>query len=460
MRDCVRFSPQSQTMQTGDTFLLFDCQKQTGTDFTYFVHLAKCLALTFAVLGFSYSAKADWTEFRGPLGTGHIPDGNELPSEWSESKNVDWKVTLPGRAWSSPVVFGDDIWLTTADEKGHKLTAIAVDAKSGKIVFEEQLFYVEKPQYVHKFNTYASPTPVIEGEHVYLTWGSPGTACLNAKTRKVLWKRSDFVCDHFRGSGSSPIIHGDLLILTFDGADHQYIAAIHKRTGKTVWSTDRSVDFQDLGADGKPFRDGDMRKGYSTPLVIRHDGVTQLISIGAMACYAYEPETGKEIWRVTERAQHSASTRPVFGHGLLFYPTGFAKGQLLAVDPGAKGESADTHIKWRLKRGVSNKPSILLIEDHIYMIADGGVASCVEAKTGKIAWSERVGGNYSASPVTDGKRIFFLSEEGKTTVVAASPEYRVIATNHLDSGFMASPAVHNDSLILRTKTHLYRIAEP
>tara|TARA_Y100001968_G_scaffold328683_1_gene376343 strand:- start:979 stop:2322 length:1344 start_codon:yes stop_codon:yes gene_type:complete len=447
-------------MQTGDTFLLFDCQKRTGTDFTYFVHLAKHLALTFAVLGFSYSAKADWTEFRGPFGTGHIPDGNELPSEWSESKNVDWKVTLPGRAWSSPVVFGDDIWLTTADEKGHKLTAIAIDAKSGKIVFEKQLFYVEKPQYAHKFNTYASPTPVIEGEHVYLTWGSPGTACLNAKTRKVLWKRSDFVCDHFRGSGSSPIIHGDLLILTFDGADHQYIAAIHKRTGKTVWSTDRSVDFQDLGADGKPFRDGDMRKGYSTPLVIRHDGVTQLISIGAMACYAYEPETGKEIWRVTERAQHSASTRPVFGHGLLFYPTGFAKGQLLAVDPGAKGESADTHIKWRLKRGVSNKPSILLIEDHIYMIADGGVASCVEAKTGKIAWSERVGGNYSASPVTDGKRIFFLSEEGKTTVVAASPEYRVIATNHLDSGFMASPAVHNDSLILRTKTHLYRIAEP
>ncbi|MEE2941802.1 MAG: PQQ-binding-like beta-propeller repeat protein [Verrucomicrobiota bacterium] len=447
-------------MQTGDTFLLFDCQKRTGTDFTYFVHLAKCLALTFAVLGFSYSAKADWTEFRGPLGTGHIPDGNELPSEWSESKNVDWKVTLPGRAWSSPVVFGDDIWLTTADEKGHKLTAIAIDAKSGKIVFEKQLFYVEKPQYAHKFNTYASPTPVIEGEHVYMTWGSPGTACLNAKTRKVLWKRSDFVCDHFRGSGSSPIIHGDLLILTFDGADHQYIAALHKRTGKTVWSTDRSVDFQDLGADGKPFRDGDMRKGYSTPLVIRHDGVTQLISIGAMACYAYEPETGKEIWRVTERAQHSASTRPVFGHGLLFYPTGFAKGQLLAVDPGAKGESADTHIKWRLKRGVSNKPSILLIKDHIYMIADGGVASCVEAKTGKIAWSERVGGNYSASPVTDGKRIFFLSEEGKTTVVAASPEYRVIATNQLDSGFMASPAVHNDSLILRTKTHLYRIAEP
>jgi len=184
-----------------------------------------------------------------------------------------------------------------------------------------------------------------------------------------------------------------------------------------------------------------------------------LISIGAMACYAYEPETGKELWRITERAQHSASTRPVYGHGLLFYPTGFAKGQLLAVDPGAKGESAETHIKWRLKRSVSNKPSVLLIGDHVYMIADGGITSCVEAKTGKVVWSERVGGNYSASPVTDGERIFFFSEEGKTTAIAAKPEYKVLATSQLDGGFMASPAVHGTAWILRTKTHLYRIGK-
>jgi len=421
--------------------------------------LAKGLALGSAVLGLAAAAQADWTEFRGPLGTGHIPSGQALPSEWSESKNVDWKVALPGRAWSSPVVAGDTVWLTTADEKGYKLTALAVDAKSGKIVFEKQLFQIEKPQFAHKFNTYASPTPIVEGDRVYLTWGSPGTACVDAVTKAVLWKRDDFVCDHFRGSGSSPIIHDNLLILTFDGADYQYVAALDKRTGKTVWRTDRSVDFQDLGADGKPFRDGDMRKGYSTPLVIEHDGVMQLISIGAMACYAYEPETGKELWRITERAQHSASSRPVYGHGLLFYPTGFAKGQLLAVDPGAKGEAADSHIKWRLKRSVSNKPSVLLIGDHVYMIADGGIASCVEAKTGKVVWSERVGGNYSASPVTDGERIFFFSEEGKTTAIKAKPEYKVLATSQLDGGFMASPAVHGAGWILRTKTHLYRIGD-
>ena len=414
-----------------------------------------CIGLVFAML---ITVQADWPQFRGPLGTGFIPNGGKLPAEWNESKNIDWKIALPGRAWSSPVVSGDTLWLTNADEKGHELSVISIDAKSGKLGFIKQLFHVDKPQYAHKFNTYASPTPIIEGRYVYLTWGSAGTACLNTKTKKVLWTRDDFVCDHFRGSGSSPILYENLLILTFDGADFQYVAALDKRTGKTIWKTNRSVDFQDLGADGKPFRDGDVRKGYSTPHIIKHGGITQLISIGAMACYSYDPLSGREIWRITERAQHSASTRPVYGQGLVFYPTGFAKGQLLAVDPGARGEAAETHIKWRLKRSVGNKPSILLIKEHIYMIADGGVASCVEAKSGKVLWSERIGGNYSASPVTDGKRIFFFSEEGKTTVVAAKPEYNVLAINQLEDGFMASPAVHKQTFILRTKSHLYRIA--
>ena len=182
------------------------------------------------------TVQADWSQFRGPLGTGFIPNGGKLPAEWNESKNIDWKIALPGRAWSSPVVSGDTLWLTNADEKGHELSVISIDAKSGKLGFTKQLFHVDKPQYAHKFNTYASPTPIIEGSYVYLTWGSAGTACLNTKTKKVLWTRDDFVCDHFRGSGSSPILHENLLILTFDGADFQYIAALDKRTGKTILS--------------------------------------------------------------------------------------------------------------------------------------------------------------------------------------------------------------------------------
>ena len=419
--------------------------------------LTKCLVLAALFVAATTVALADWPQFRGPLGTGHIPGGQALPAEWSETKNVDWKVALPGRAWSSPVVWVDKIWLTTADEKGNKLTGLCVDANNGKIIFEKQLFHIVDPQFAHKFNSYGSPTPVVEARRVYLTWGSPGTACLDTKTNKVLWARDDFVCDHFRGAVSSPILYKNLLILTFDGADHQFVAALDKHTGKTVWRTKRSVDFQDLNTNGEPFRDGDLRKGYSTPLVIQHGGVTQLISIGAMACYAYDPLAGRELWRVTERAQHSASTRPVYGHGMLFYPTGFAKGQLLAVDPAAKGEAADTHIRWRLKRSAPNKPSVLLIGELIFMIDDGGIATCVEAKSGNVVWSERVGGNYSASPVTDGKRIFFFSEEGKTTAIAAAREFKILAESQLDGGFMASPAVHGDTWILRTKTYLYRI---
>ncbi len=424
------------------------------------VTVALCITL-FALSDFClkkcWGNEGDWPQFRGPLGTGHIPGDQALPAEWSETKNVDWKVALSGRAWSSPVVWDDKIWLTTADEKGHKLTGLCVNANSGKIILEKQLFSVAKPQFAHKFNSYASPTPVVEEGRVYLTWGSPGTACLDTETKEVLWTRDDFVCDHFRGAGSSPILHKNLLILTFDGADHQFITALDKRTGKTVWRTKRSVDFQDLNTNGEPFRDGDLRKGYSTPHVIRHNGVTQLISVGAMAGYAYDPMTGRELWRITERAQHSASTRPVYGHGLLFYPTGFAKGQLLAVDPGASGEATGTHIRWRLKRSVSNKPSVLLIDELIFMIDDGGIASCIEAKTGNIVWSERVGGNFSASPATDGRRIFFFSEEGKATAIAAARQFEILAESQLDGGFMASPAVRGTAWILRTKTHLYRI---
>ena len=169
--------------------------------------LAKCLVLAALFVAATTVALADWPQFRGPLGSGHIPGGQALPSEWSETKNIDWKVALPGRAWSSPVVFGDKIWLTTADEKGNKLTGLCVDANNGKIIFEKQLFHIVDPQFAHKFNSYGSPTPVVEAGRVYLTWGSPGTACLDTKTNKALWTRDDFVCDHFRGAGSSPILH-------------------------------------------------------------------------------------------------------------------------------------------------------------------------------------------------------------------------------------------------------------
>ncbi len=412
------------------------------------------LAILFSTIPLS---AAHWNQFRGPQGNGHTTA--KLPLKWGEQDNIKWKTAIPGRGWSSPIVWANQIWLTTATPDGKELSVLCLNAVTGKIMDQKKLFDVEKPQFAHKFNSYASPTPVIESGRVYLTWGSPGIACVDTKTFKVIWTRRDLACDHFRGAGSSPILWDDLLINNHDGADHQYVFALNKNNGRTVWLTKRSVDFQDLDPDGKPKRDGDLRKAYSTPHIIQLNGKEVLLSQGAMAHYAYEPTTGRELWRIIERKQHSASSRPVFGHGLCYFTTGFAKGQLLAVEPKKTKDPSRTNIVWRLARsGVPEKPSLLLIKNHIYMIDDqGGLVTCVTAKTGKELWSERIGGNYSASPITVKDRIYFFSEKGKATIIVAGQKFKKLAINQLDAGFMASPAVHGNALILRTKTHLYRI---
>lgn len=425
--------------------------------------------LCFALCGvLTHAADENWPQFRGPDGDGHS-SSKSLLLNWSENQNVRWKTPIHGRGWSSPVVWGKQIWMTTATEDGRELFAVCVARDTGKVVHDLKLFDIEKPQFAHQFNSYASPTPVIEEGRVYVTFGSPGTACLDTSTGKVLWERRDFECNHFRGAGSSPILYRGLLLMNYDGSDHQFAVALDKNTGKTVWRVERSIDYKDLGPDGKPQAEGDYRKAFSTPHVAELDGKPVLISQGAKASYGYDPVTGKELWRVEERTCHSASARPVVGFGLAFLPTGWSQGQLLAVRPGRNGEVLDANddsasdgakslkLEWKTKRTVSRKPSPLLIDDLLFMIEDGGVATCLEAKTGAEIWRDRVGGNYSASPITAGGRIFFFSEEGKGTVIGAGREFRKLAENTLDDGFMASPAVAGNALILRTRTALYRI---
>jgi outer membrane protein assembly factor BamB len=403
-------------------------------------------------------AADNWPQFRGPDGNGHS-DARGLPLTWSETQNVVWKTAIHDRGWSSPVVHGDQIWLTTATADGRRLYAVCVDRATGRVVRDMKLFEVAAPQYAHPFNTYASPTPVIEAGRVYITFGSAGTACVDTRSFKVLWERRDIECNHFRGAGSSPIIFGNLLIMHFDGSDHQFVLALDKRTGRTVWRTNRSIDFQDIGPDGKIAAEGDMRKAFSTPHVAAINGRPELISLGAKAAYGYDPFTGQELWRVEERAQHSASTRPVLGHGMIFFPTGFSAGQLFAVRMGGRGLITDTHVAWRVKRGVSNKPSILLIDDLIYMIGDTGIASCVEAKTGQVVWQQRVGGEYSASPVYADGKIWLFSEDGKTTAIRPGRAFEKLGESQLDDGFLASPAVAGRAFYLRTRTHLYRVEQ-
>jgi outer membrane protein assembly factor BamB len=401
-------------------------------------------------------ASEHWPQFRGPQGDGHS-DAQNLPLDWSEAKNVAWKTAIHDRGWSSPIIYGDQIWLTTASPDGRKLYALCLDRKTGRILKDMKLFDVAEPQYAHPFNSYASPTPVIEPGRVYVTFGSAGTACIDTKSFKVLWERRDIECNHFRGSGSSPILFQNLLFMNFDGSDHQFVIALDKRTGKTAWLTKRSIDFQDLDANGKPAADGDWRKAFATPHVALLNGRLELISLGAKAAYSYNPLNGQELWRVEERNQHSASTRPVFGHGMIFFPTGFSTGQLFAVRTGGSGLITDTHVAWKVKRGVSNKPSILLVNDLIYMINDVGIASCLEAKTGEIVWQQRLGGEYTASPVYADGKIWLFSEDGKTSVIRHGRSFELLAQNQLDEGFLASAAIAGKAFYLRTRTHLYRI---
>ncbi len=404
----------------------------------------------------AFTAHANWPQFLGPDGNGIAATGKP-PLKWSETENVKWKTPVHGKAWCSPVIRGDQIWVTSATEDGRELSVLQLDKHTGKIALDQKLFDIADPQFCHKFNSYASPTPVIETGRVYVTFGSPGTACLDTKTGKVLWQRTDIECNHYRAAGSSPIVYGDLLIMNFDGSDHQFMIALDKQTGKTAWRTERSIDHKDLGPDGKPEAEGDFRKAFATPHVGTLHGKPVLVSVGAKAAYGYDPLTGKEYFRVESRVGHSGSVRPAIVDDMVYYTTGWSNGQLWAFKVKPDLSAGDDTIQWQLKRSVPNKPVPVVRGDLIFMVSDGGVASCVDRHTGELIWNERIGGNYSASPLLADDRLYCLSEEGKTVVLAAGREFKVLAENQLADGFMASPAVDGNALVLRTKTHLYRV---
>ena len=401
----------------------------------------------------------NWTGFRGPTSQGVVAAA-DLPLQWNEDSNVIWKTPIEGKAWSTPVIWADRIWLTNAPPDGSRFSVVSIDKHSGQVLLNKLLQRIALPQYCHPFNSYASCSPVIENGRIYVTFGSPYNACLDTESGDVIWRRTDFVCNHFRGPGSSPLLYKQLLILHFDGSDRQFVVALDKRTGETVWQTVRTVAFDDEDPDtGQPRRQGDYRKAFSTPLIAQVDGRPVLISLGSMALYGYDPDTGQELWRVDAMGSHSGACRPVFGHGLVFAPMG-AAGQLFAVRPNGSGNVTDSHVLWTHKRSVPRRASPLLVDDLLFLVADDGVAACLEARTGEEIWRERLGDNFSASPIHANGRVYFFDQRGRATVVEASRTYKVLATNQLDDGFMASPAVSGNALYLRTRSHLYRIEAP
>ena len=430
-------------------------------------HIACVFAAIFSAL-FSSAHAADWPEFRGPHGDGHASaPGNAspigLPLEWSESKNVRWKTEIPHRGWSTPVVMDGKVWLTTATEDGHDYYALCVDAATGKILHNVPLFHLDSPEPLgNNVNCYAAPSPAIEPGRVYAHFGSAGTACLDTSTGEVLWKRDDLPCRHYRGASSSVVLFENLAILTLDGADYQYVVALDKETGKTIWKTDRDVEWNDQNITGEyakyadMAKEGDFRKAHSTPLVVTANGQPLMLSGGAKATFGYDPRTGRELWRV-HYDDWSVAPRPLYRDGVAYIVTGLMHPELWAVKTSGSGDVTDTEVLWRLKTSVAKTASPVLVDGLIYMVSDDGVASCVEAASGDVVWKKRIGGRYASSPIVADGRVYFCNQDGVTTVIEPGREYKLLATNQLDDGFMASPAVAGNALYLRTKSHLYRI---
>ena len=380
----------------------------------------------------------DWPQFRGPGGDGRSSESN-LPLTWSESRNIRWKVAIPGRGWSSPVIVGGDLWLTTATDGNRSLRLVSVDAVTGRIQTNVEVFRLGDAVAGHEKNSAASPTPIVAGDRVYVHFGSYGTACVR-RDGTILWRTQELKFSQVHGPGGSPALYENLLIVNCDGHDRQFVAALDTNTGAVVWQRPRPSAM-----------------AYATPLVIRTPNRVQVVSPGAHRAVSYNPKTGEELWSVSYGDGFSNVPRPVFGHGLVYLTTGFYNPKLLAVRTDGKADVSSTHVAWRYERGVPLTPSPVIGGDHLYMISDNGIATCLDAATGREIWRQRLSGSYSASPVFADGKIWFLNEEGETHIVSAGKEFRRVANNTLEGRFLASMAVASGALFFRSDTHLYRI---
>jgi len=411
------------------------------------IRISILAAVAVVLLAKSVAAANNWPQFRGPNVDG-LSDAVGLPITFGESENLRWKTPIHGKGWSSPVVWGKQIWLTTATDDGTEMFAVCVDLDSGKVTRDIKLWDSHpNPQFFNPKNSYATPTPVVEEGRVYVHFGSFGTAAIDTASGERLWTRQDLPCNHYRGPASSPILVDNLLVLTFDGFDLNYLAALDKRTGETVWRRDRNIQYDT--------DNGDYHKAFSTPKVIEVSGRRELISPSAGATAAYDPASGDELWRVRSGGANAA-TPPLFGNGLVYCTTALGGWQLFAMRPGGSGDVTATHVAWKMNKAVPTRPAPILLDDLLFMVSDNSVASCLDAKSGTPLWQHRFGGDFSASPVSAGGRIYFFDEGGGVQVIEGRREFAQVATNRLEAGCMASPAIVGRSLIVRTKTDLYR----
>jgi outer membrane protein assembly factor BamB len=392
---------------------------------------------------------ADWPEFRGPTGQGHA-QASGLPVHWDTSENVAWKAAIPGAGWSSPVVSQGRVYLTTAvpkntgNENDQSLRTLCLDVQTGGILWNIEVFDQDgaTTEKIHDKNSHASATPIVDGRFVFVHFGTQGTACLTLDG-EIVWATRELKYQPRHGNGGSPALIDDLLVIACDGLDVQFVVALDRKTGEIRWKTDRPVE--------RP-----QKFSFSTPLVIEVDGRKQVVCPGTDLVAAYDPRDGREIWKF-RYSGYSVIPRPVFGNGLLFIATGYNTPSLFAIRPDGRGDVTGSHEQWALKRAIPHTPSVLLIGDELYFVSDRGIASCVDSQTGELHWQERVGGTFSASPVTADGKIYLQSEQGVTHVIRPGKTYRQLARNDLQERTLASPAVIDAALLIRTEAHLYRI---
>lgn len=411
--------------------------------------IASLFALAFVSMGALHAA--EWTQFRGPDGNGHAT-ATGVPLQWSDSTNVTWKQAVPGEGWSSPVVSNETIYLTAAvpdagDSSGYSLQLMSFDAKTGQPRGSVEIFQQDgsTAAKIHKKNSHASPTPIIDGDRIYVHFGHEGTACVDREL-KVIWKTRELVYEPVHGNGGTPIVVDDLLIFSCDGKEDPVVVGLDKTNGTVRWKTPRKADTS-------------RKFSFTTPTLITVEGERQLISPGSGEVSALDPLTGEELWRVNYGDGYSVIPKPVFANGLVFICTGYNRPNLLAIRPDGRGDVTESHVVWQTDEQAPHTPSLLAVGEELYMVSDKGIASCLDASTGKSHWVERLGGNYSASPLYVDGRIYFQSEQGDTTVIAPGREFKKLATSQLGEQTLASYGVIDNALLIRSEKFLYRIEE-
>ena len=399
--------------------------------------------------------EGSWSHFRGSELNG-ISLEKGFPSSWNDSLNIVWKIRESGKGWSSPVVYGNQVWFTTANRETREMRAVCVDLKTGGKLHDRLIFQPEKLFRIHAVNSYATPTPAVEAEYVYLHFGRYGTTCLNSTTGETVWERNDLQCEHIQGPGSSLMLYKDKLIVHMEGTDMQQILALDKHTGKTIWIAERPKEiYKPMAPIGK--------KAFVTPIIVNVKGRDLLISNGSRTCMAIDPETGEEVWQVNQ-GDDSTISMPVEGDGLVYFYTSFITGEdgkkyaeLFAVDPDGSGDIGETHIRWRMKAPILQLSTPVYVDGLLYTVDAKGVFFCLDGRSGEVKWSTPLKGKYHSSPIYADGLLYISSTKGETFVYRAGPEPELIARNKLEGEIWATPALTGGAILMRTSEYLYKI---